>query len=255
MALLLMPSSNLSIITVCFNEVAGIGRTAESIITQHCQAFEWIVIDGGSTDGTLEILNDYRHRMTYFSSGQDHGIYHAMNIGASKAQGEYLLFLNGGDSLYNADVLEKCAEFFGQADVLHGGIEVVHPDGRFDKIKQFSDSDITHRMMVYRSLPHQGLYMKRDLFEKLGGYNLEYKIIADRDLICRGYLRGAKYKSIPLLVSRFVLGGISTTQIDKLNREQEILKRKYCFKWWLIDNFRSHFHSLVIGTKAYIGIK
>lgn len=250
-----MFSSNLSIITVCFNEIAGIRRTAESIVAQSYQAFEWIVIDGGSTDGTIEILNNYRQRMTYFSSGQDQGIYHAMNIGASKAKGEYLLFLNGGDSLYDADVLEKCSAYFGKADVLHGGIEIVHPDGRFDKIKQFFDFDVTDEMMVYRTLPHPGLYMRRNLFEELGGYNLDFKIIADRDLICRGYLRGAKYKSIPLVVSRFVLGGISNTQIDKLNRELQILKRKIYFKWWLIDNFRSRFYSLVVGIKAGMGIK
>jgi len=81
-----------SIITVCFNEAAHIRETCESVVEQSCKDFEWIVVDGGSTDGTLKIVEEYRERITVLISESDNGIYHAMNKGIQRANGEYLIF-------------------------------------------------------------------------------------------------------------------------------------------------------------------
>ncbi|MFT5726949.1 MAG: glycosyltransferase involved in cell wall biosynthesis [Desulforhopalus sp.] len=250
-----MDGCKLSIITVCHNEVLGIRHTAESIINQDYKEFEWIVIDGGSNDGTLEVLYEYKHRTTHLISGQDKGIYDAMNIGASKAKGEYLLFLNGGDSLYKIDTLSACSDYLEKTDVLHGGIQVVSESGQCVQEKQFFDSDITVENMTYRTLPHQGLFMSRILFQMLGGFDLGFAIISDRDLTSRAYVGGASFRSIPFVVSNYVLGGVSNTQKAAVRKESGKFMRKYFFKLWIFDTLRAWFHEIVMATKSTLGLK
>ena len=110
----------LSVITICYNE-KQIERTCQSIVNQTWQDFEWIVVDGGSTDGTLDILNKYRNRINILISEPDEGIYDAQNKGIKLAHGQYLNFMNGGDAFYNSTVLEKVFKDKDQtADVLYG---------------------------------------------------------------------------------------------------------------------------------------
>ena len=97
----------LSIITVCLNEERRIEKTAYSIVTQKCREFEWIVIDGGSTDGTLDILKRYNNNIKIIISEKDQGVYDAMNKGILCSEGEYCLFMNGGDKLYDFNAI-KC---------------------------------------------------------------------------------------------------------------------------------------------------
>ena len=96
----------LSVITICYNE-KNIRKTCESIVGQSWQDFEWIVVDGGSTDGTLDVLNEYRDRIDVLISEPDNGIYNAMNKGIARARGEWLNFMNGGDAFCDKTVLEQ----------------------------------------------------------------------------------------------------------------------------------------------------
>ena len=114
----------ISVITVCYNEAATIEKTLESIFNQTYQNIEFIVIDGGSTDGTLDIIEKYKDKIAYFVSEPDEGIYNAMNKGIKASSGEVLYFLNANDTLYSDDVLETVVSVFekGNYDFVYGNI-------------------------------------------------------------------------------------------------------------------------------------
>lgn len=112
----------LSIITVNFNDAGGLERTIKSVISQTFCDYEFIIIDGGSTDGSVEIIKVYSDRIDYWVSEMDRGIYHAMNKGVDQAHGDYCLFLNSGDSFYNDEVLEKLSKFESNDDIIVGKV-------------------------------------------------------------------------------------------------------------------------------------
>ena len=110
----------LSIITVNFNNVEGLRKTAESIVSQTFQDFEWIVIDGGSTDGSKELIEQYSDRIAYWCSEKDSGIYNAMNKGVRYAKGEYINFMNSGDCFADSSVLSDVSERLLDNVILYG---------------------------------------------------------------------------------------------------------------------------------------
>jgi len=173
-----------SIITVCFNEAGSIRDTCESVCSQTFADFEWIVIDGGSTDGTLDILAEYKSQISCLISEQDSGIYHAMNKGVSFATGEYLVFMNGGDCFFDAEVLATVAEA-QQKDVIFGDTVSLTYEGA-TKRRRFSGLGSPRLFLQKkRMMPHQASYIKRELFERHGGYNESYVIAGDYDLFVR----------------------------------------------------------------------
>ena len=111
-----------SIITVNYNNKEGLRRTIESVIHQTFHDYEFIIIDGGSTDGSMDVLKEYDAQINYWVSEPDSGIYNAMNKGIAKAKGEYLNFMNSGDCFYTADVLEKVSLYNSNADFIVGTI-------------------------------------------------------------------------------------------------------------------------------------
>ena len=113
-----MNMPKLSVITVCKNEVNGIRRTLESITNQVFQDYELLVIDGASTDGTVEVINEYRAKISHFKSEADQGIYAAQNQGVRAATGEYLLFINGGDAIHDDQVLQGVFSTKPNADMI-----------------------------------------------------------------------------------------------------------------------------------------
>lgn len=194
-----------SIITVCFNEAQRIELTCQSIVNQTFQEFEWIVIDGGSTDGTLDILKRYAPRMTYFASEPDRGIYHAMNKGIAQAHGEYLLFLNGGDYLHEPETLAKvfAHEHPLEKDIYYGDL-MLERDGVSERYAiDFSNPYAT---FAKRTFPHQATFIKRELFETYGTHDESFKISADLEFFLRVFVSNPKRKQhrigyLPFVVS------------------------------------------------------
>lgn len=130
----------LSIVTVCYNE-KDIGRTCESIVSQSCQDFEWIVVDGGSTDGSLEVIKHYKERIDILISEPDNGIYDAMNKGIRLAKGKWINFMNGGDTFADNCIVGDFLRFAGDnpaADVIYGDFNRMLPDGGVRK-SEFPD--------------------------------------------------------------------------------------------------------------------
>ena len=199
----------ISIITVCYNEAAAIEKTCQSIAAQSYSHIEWIVMDGGSKDGTVEILERYRSRMAHFVSEKDNSIYHAMNKGIRCATGDYLLFLNGGDALDNPSILQ---DIFGgtpvTGDILYGDIRLA--DGTLHKSMQ-NVTTIDYRFFVRpQSLNHQATFIKRRLFETYGLYDETMRYAADYEWFLRVFAKPhVSWRNLHRTISVFDPGGMS----------------------------------------------
>ncbi|MCH5306823.1 MAG: glycosyltransferase [Prevotella sp.] len=166
-----------SIITVNYNNKEGLRRTIESVIHQTFQDFEYIVIDGGSTDGSADILKEYDEHITYWVSEQDKGVYNAMNKGIRKATGDYLNFMNSGDCFYDEKVLQHLAEQNLTTDLIVG------KDYHFDVSTQQGFSTIlppyiSMLTFIHHTLPHQSTFFRRKLFEA-SPYDEAFRLVAD----------------------------------------------------------------------------
>ncbi len=223
-ASIVMKSPLLSIITICYNE-KQIERTCESIVNQTWQNFEWIVVDGGSTDGTLDILNKYRDRIDILISEADTGRYNAMNKGIKFAHGQYLNFMNGGDAFYNNHVLEKVFKDKEQtADVLYGKECAI--DGKFLYICSFPKKlDITY--WLKRTLNHQSSFFKKEIFEKYGLYNEDYHVAADKEKFIQFFKKKCVFQYIPNVIALFDLGGISSNNLLLTEKEKRQIEQKH----------------------------
>ena len=166
-----------SIITVNFNNRDGIRKTIESVISQSFHDYEFIVIDGGSTDGSVDVLQEYNDKITYWVSESDGGIYQGMNKGISKARGEYLNFMNSGDCFYSNDVLQKIENYGYTADIITGR------DYHYSEEKKQGHASIqpTRMSMItfYTStLDHQSSFIKRELFRD-SLYREDLRLVSD----------------------------------------------------------------------------
>lgn len=205
----------LSIITINYNNCAGLKKTIDSVVLQTYRDFEWIVIDGGSTDGSRALIEQNGKYFSYWVSEPDHGVYHAMNKGLEVARGEYLLFLNSGDWLVEANTLEKCRLDATSADVLYGDSLFVFQDHieeiRYPAPLSFND--------LYKGfLGHASSFIKSDLLKK-ERYTEHYKIVSDWEFWIKMALKDASFVHLDLFVSYFDTTGISSTN-EKLRTEE-----------------------------------
>ncbi|MDD4869629.1 MAG: glycosyltransferase family 2 protein [Kiritimatiellae bacterium] len=250
-----MELPRLSIITVCRNETARIRKTAESVVGQTCTDFEWIVIDGGSTDGTMEILNEYRNRMAHIISEPDSGVYYAMNKGARLARGEWLLFLNGGDLLAGVDVLEGILPLLGERgeDVLVGECLCTWPDGRQPRrMSHGAKLDLHH---FYRTtINHQSAFIGRQVFDRFGPYDVSFRLSSDYDFFARAVLGGVMFRCVPQLVVEYDMTGMTARL--KGEKDMMIELRRIRKRYPLIYRIRRLFNdSLVACRSAIVALK
>lgn len=166
----------LSIITINLNNKAGLEKTINSVLKQDSKAFEYLVIDGGSTDGSAELLRAFDLQLSYWVSEPDAGIYSAMNKGARLAKGDYLLFLNSGDCLVSPETLTQALPHLGKHDLVYGQL-------RYDREEGFTDASypevLSFSYLKENYLPHPSTFIRRKLLLDSGLYQEEYKICAD----------------------------------------------------------------------------
>ena len=198
----------LSIITINYNNVNGLKKTLESVINQTSNEYEFIVIDGGSTDGSKELLKVFAQHFTYCISEEDNGIYHAMNKGIKQAHGDYCFFLNSGDYFVNEAVIERISGCNFKEDVIFGNLLVFYNDvfiGRSAGKEKLTFLD------VYVSLiKHQSTLIRRKLFDKYGCYNEALKIVADWEFFIKTVgLGGVTYRYLNIDIACFDNNGIS----------------------------------------------
>ena len=211
----------LSIITINFNNLEGLKKTAESVINQTWKEFEWIIIDGCSTDGSKEYivkLNDElthngRNPITYWCSEPDKGIYNAMNKGIKNANGEYFLFLSSGDSFVDKDIVAdfyttKYCEDIVAGDIIGDGAELLarqNPD----------EADLDYDYMVKSSIMHPSSFIRKKLFEKFGYYDENLKIVSDWKFFLYVLIKeNCSYAHWHRFVTDFATDGISENELS-----------------------------------------
>ncbi|MBW4360366.1 glycosyltransferase family 2 protein [Flavobacterium taihuense] len=213
--------SKISIITINYNNLEGLKRTVESVVNQTWQEFEYIVIDGGSTDGSREFMENHCQDFDCWLSESDTGIYNAMNKGIAKAKGEYLLFLNSGDWLCNEKVIESVFFYMTNFDLYYGNLVKVYPNNEKVIDKGVNGIPISLNTFVKGTLNHGSSFIKKELFLKYGLYDETLKIVSDWKffLIALG-LNNSRVKYLDIEISFFNMDGISNSNLKLRNEER-----------------------------------
>ncbi|ADE35629.1 glycosyltransferase family 2 protein [Methanohalophilus mahii] len=173
----------ISIVTVCLNSETYLKRTIESILNQSYTNIEYIIIDGGSTDGTIATIKKYEDSITKWVSEPDDGIYDAMNKGIAMSKGEIIYFLNSGDYLYDKSVLYRVATHFLNPRVMgvYGNVEIKDDRGN----KRIRGSEVNYNNLLYKRICHQALFVRKKLFNELGEFSTYLKLSSDHEFIVK----------------------------------------------------------------------
>lgn len=212
-----MSKIKVSIITVCYNSEKTIEQTICSVLGQTYKNIEYIVVDGGSKDKTLDIVGKYGDKIKVISEADD-GIYHAMNKGIMKASGDIIGIINS-DDWYEHNAVELAVEYlnYDNCDLVYGGCKCIFDNGLIQDLKCRDISELPYRMVF----AHQTVFMKRKVYEKFGIFNQRYKIAADYDMLLRFYECGVKMVEIPANIAFFRMSGLSNTHYEDTIKETE----------------------------------
>ena len=209
----------LSIITINYNNKNGLQKTIDSVVSQSFRDFEWIVIDGGSTDGSRELIEQYADHFAFWISEPDTGIYNAMNKGIKAAKGEYILFLNSGDALYQRRALESVLSESFDEDILY--CPYYTSEGTY-KVP-VEEKNLTLFYLIKTTIHHSGgSFIKRELFDRYGLYDETLKIVPDWKWFFQAIGIGeASVRRINIPLSLYDISGISSVQIGLRVKERE----------------------------------
>lgn len=208
-------SSLITIVTVVYNGEKFLEETILSVINQTYDNVEYIIIDGGSTDGTLDIIRKYEHAIDYWVSEKDKGIYDAMNKGIDLATGRWINFMNGGDGFYQLNVLaDVFAEKQYDEKILFG--DVVADYGEFQKVLEANTS--LSELWKGMCFSHQSTFFQSE-YHKKNKYNTAYKLSGDFDVIYRAYLKGQSFHYLDKVISTVEVGGLSYVHREKVFNE------------------------------------
>lgn len=200
-----------SIITINYNHKVGLQRTIDSVISQKYTDYEYIIIDGGSTDGSVDVIKKYDRSITYWVSETDNGVYHAMNKGVAKAKGEYLIFMNSGDCFHSPEALNAVEHH--QEDIICGQVSTF-PSGHHKPTISLVD-------LMRISLPHQAMFIKRELLLK-HPYDEKYKILSDWKFCLETIIMdNCSFRTIEDVIADYESGGISTNSNGLLPKERK----------------------------------
>lgn len=244
----------ITIITVCYNEVANIRETLDSVLLQTYQNKEVIVVDGGSTDGTREIIeNEYASRLSWWCSEPDKGIYNGMNKGVEHATGDYVVFMNGGDCFHNHHVLENVFKGETMADVIEGNTVEKGTDHRLN----IGYPDLANKLLA-DGICHQSAFIKRQLLAQYP-YDERYKIAADwkfwiQVLLCDG----CSHQYADVIVADIDINGTTFSNMD-LNMQERtaILKdvipnSRLASLSCVLTEYQEMVHDPVVGYARYL---
>lgn len=223
----------ISIITVVYNDVEGLEKTILSVIEQNVKNYEFIVIDGNSVDGTLNVIRQYSDDIDIVISEPDKGLYDAMNKGLNLARGKWIYFLNSKDRLLKYNILQEVEPYLDEKfDVIHFNCKVTNDEGKLINVRRFPKNiaEIKH----WPCIQHQSVFTKKTAIQSVAGFNLYYKILSDYDLFLQLYKNGRRfifYKDI--YVCNYNSQGLSAqkdnidTLMNELKSIQLIHMKKY----------------------------
>jgi glycosyltransferase involved in cell wall biosynthesis len=213
----------ITVITVVFNNVSTLPDTIKSVASQQDVDLEYIIIDGGSTDGSLEVIKAYETIVSKWVSEPDAGIYDAMNKGISLATGDVIGFLNADDVYASTDVLKAIANQFGDAEVLYGDLQYRKPDLK-KVVRIWKSGNYKHGDFLLGWMPpHPTFYARKSCFERWGGFRLELRSAADYELMLRFlHKHHAKVVYLPKMMVHMRTGGVSNSSLNnRINANQE----------------------------------
>lgn len=217
----------LSVITVVYNNARDIERTMRSVLNQTYRQIEYIIIDGASTDGTLDIIKRYETRIAKMVSEPDKGIYDAMNKGLKLATGDYVIFMNSGDEFYDHNTVAKVFAAADDADIYYGETEMINDELQsLGQRRHKAPDNFNWRSFKYgMSVSHQAIYVRRDLADL---YDPKYQLSADIDWIIRAAKKAKKIVKVDGYVAKYLVGGMSKAKHRQSLLERfDIMKRHY----------------------------
>ncbi len=226
----------LSVITIVYNNVRDIERTMLSVLNQTYANIEYVIIDGASNDGTKAVIEKYRNRITTYISEPDKGIYEAMNKGLALATGDYVLFMNSGDELYDPLTIASVFSTEADADIYYGETEMYNEEWKsLGQRRHTTPLRFTWKSFKYgMSISHQAIYIKRSITEP---YDLQYKYSADIDWIIKAAKKANKIVNTNRYVAKYLVGGVSKQKhLDSLKERFHIFSKYY----GLIPNLINH---------------
>lgn len=207
----------ISVITINYNNVEGLERTMMSVFSQTNRCYEYIIIDGGSTDGSVEIINSYSGKIDFWVSEKDRGIYNAMNKGVAHAHGDYCVFMNSGDSFYNQTVLDRICLLNDNKDIIVGkvvsntNVSLFLPPTR----------DISLYYLYSGTVAHQGAFIKTDLLRQYP-YDEDLRIVSDWKFFVKTIIEyNCSIIFVDEYVAKFDIEGVSTSNPEQMWKEKE----------------------------------
>lgn len=219
-------NQKVSVVIPSYNCAKLIGRAIESVLCQDYQNKELIVVDGNSTDGTVEIICNYaqQHLCVKWLTEPDEGVYDAMNKGIAMSEGEWIYFLGADDTLYDANVISRVLSSVDRdCQVVYGNVLSARFEGKYD-------GEFDLEKILQRNICHQAIFYRKQLFESLGGYSLRYRVLADYEFNLRWMLApNTKHHFIDVVVANYGSEGISSVNpVDSaFNRDFSWLVLKY----------------------------
>lgn len=219
-----------SIITVSYNAEKTIEKTILSVINQTYENIEYIIIDGKSSDKTLEIIKKYEKKISYWVSETDGGIYDAMNKGITKSTGDIIGIINS-DDWYEEKTVEIAVEniFFHNVNGVCGNIIYHDINGNIIKLEKFKSKPEACEMKKRMTIAHPSIFVKKDFYDLYGFFDVKYKISADYDLFLRAILKNCKLQYCENLNVNFRLGGasaknslLSLIEVANIRRENKL---------------------------------
>lgn len=230
----------LSIITVNLNNVHGLRKTMESVLAQTNREYEWIVIDAGSTDGSVDLLKRNTETIDSWVSEPDQGIYSGMNKGILKASGDYLLFLNSGDFFADETIVESFYNLPQHQDFIVGQVIMEGDTAPHPVREPLSLEDEMFRLCI-SAYPHQATFLRRTLFQKYGLYREDLSISSDWLFSINAIVKGnASVFHWPVTVSVCEKNGISSRFREKLEQERAVLQQENPYFNVLFDFYKNN---------------
>ncbi|HEX8019756.1 glycosyltransferase family 2 protein [Mucilaginibacter sp.] len=232
-----MFNPRLSVITIVYNNVRDIERTIRSVVNQTYANIEYVIVDGLSNDGTLQVIEKYKDHVAKFVSEKDEGIYDAMNKGLALATSDYVIFMNSGDEFYDSETVAAVFASAEDADIYYGETEMIADDGTsLGQRRHKAPAKFTWRGFKYgMSISHQAIYIRRSLAEP---YDRRYQLSSDIDWIIRAAKKAKKIVNVNRYVAKYLVGGMSKKKHRQSLLERfDIMKRNY----GLIPTVFNHF--------------
>lgn len=232
----MLKKPKISIITVCKNEKDTIENTLLSIFNQTYSNIELVIIDGASTDGTVDIIKKYQDKITHFISEPDKGLYNAMNKVIDIATGDFFYFLNANDTIFDKFTIEKIVKCINEnPDVrfIFGDIRLLKENGDFFTDITGYDNQEQNPLFIKQNICHQAVFYDKTLFDDFGKYSEKLKIFSDTkfNIECL-FVHKVKAAYIPMIIANFRYGGFSSSPKNQkiINQERSALLKKYFFK-------------------------